>query len=287
MPDSVTRRQFLRTLISPSDTQNILTPTDQFFQQQWRHQPAARNPDYWGLLVDGLTNTPLALSFNDLQQFSQTGVTCTLACAGDLVGTAHWQGVLFQALLAEVQPQPLAQHAGFYTADGYSTSLRLSQLENALLAYTMNGKPLPHEHGGPVRLIVPGRQGYKMPKWLQRIELRDSPLAGPWEQRGWSLDGEAPTLARFVTPQHRTRVQGPVQLAGFAFAGQRQPTSVAISVNGGPWMPVNFHTPGPFVWSQWSINWTAPHPGEHRLTVRAIDDLQTSGQSHTITVYVE
>jgi DMSO/TMAO reductase YedYZ molybdopterin-dependent catalytic subunit len=268
------------------DTNTHLTPTNQFFQQHWRKPPVQRNPDFWGLLLDGMLETPLALSFDDLQQLTRAETTCTLACTGDLAGTARWHGVPFTALLAEVQPQPRADYAGFYAFDGYRTSLALSQLSDSLLAFGMNGEPLPHTHGGPVRLIVPGLQGYKMPKWLQRIELRQTPLNGPWENRGWSQSGEAPTLARFTNPQHQSHNSRQVHLAGYAFAGRRHLTIVEISANDGPWMPVAFQPPEQPIWAHWSIVWTAPYSGEHRLAVRATDNLQTFGESHTITIHV-
>lgn len=286
MTNIITRRSFLR-LAPPSADTIRLTPIDSFFQQQWRKPPVQRDPQHWGLLLDGLVDAPLALSYDDLQQFPQRTITSTIACTGDLIGTAQWQGVPAAALLADVQPQSAASYVGFYAADGYCTSVALPQMTHALLAYGMNDNPLPHSHGGPVRLIVPGLQGYKMPKWVQRIELRSTPLNGPWEQRGWSQSGDAPTQARFTTPRHKARVTRQIQLTGFAFAGARQITAIEISANNSPWMPVSFRPAAPNISTHWRIDWTAPHTGEHRLTVRACDDEQINGQPHTITLYAE
>jgi len=85
--------------------------------------------------------------------------------------------------------RPAARYARFITADGYSTSLELEWLDEAVLAYAMNGVPLPAEHGFPLRLVMPNLYGYKMPKWITQIEFTDKLHLGFWEARGWAQEG--------------------------------------------------------------------------------------------------
>ncbi|MBZ0297895.1 MAG: molybdopterin-dependent oxidoreductase [Anaerolineae bacterium] len=268
----------------------IYTPTNLFFQHPVRQIPALHS-DYWSLMVSGMVETPLSLSYTDLHRMNATEAAYTLACAGgsDLVGTALWKGILAQNLIDEVELHPAARFACFYAADGYVTSLPLHHLHDALLAYAMNDRPLPPEHGFPLRLVAPARYGYKMPRWIQRIEFSTKPALSVWEQRGWSTQGTVTPRAVITTPHAHTTIQGPVKLEGFAFAGGSSIKTIEVNIDDGPWMPVEFSAGPSHVWTPWSATWTPYAPGSYRLTARAISDSDNNSAeetSHSITFHV-
>ena len=227
-------------------------------------------------MLGGAVEVPLCLSDADMRALPPFELDCVIACAGNppgglAFGQARWQGVPMTALLAEVQVQPGVAYAHLYAADGYSSSITYQQLQQALLVYGMNGSPLTPEHGFPARLIVPGLHGYKMPKWLQRVILAETPLEGFWERRGWSQTGETPALAAIQNPVHLQQLSGLTLLQGYAYSGKGPIRRVEISINDGPWVSVPFRQPAPHSAAQWHAEWTPTSPGEHRISVRASD----------------
>lgn len=254
----------------------LYTPTTDFFRQQMRPTPAV-NRDYWSLMLGGLVNVPVMLSYADLLSYPPVEQACVLTClggqaGGPLIASGRWLGVPLRALLAEAGASGAARHAHLHAADGYVTSVPLEWAQNALLAHRLNDAPLPPEHGGPVRLLVPGLYGYKMPKWIQRIVLAQDPLPGPWEQRGWPAVGAIQAITAIHTPRHLEPVRGPVRLAGVAYAGGRAVTRVEVSVENGPWTPVERLVGPPGAWVRWHALWAPPAPGDYRLSARATDE---------------
>ncbi len=243
-------------------------------------------------MLGGRVEVPLLLSHADLLAMPALDYETLIACAGNppggpAVGQARWRGVPMTALLAEISPLSNSGYAHLYAADGYSTSLTRDQLAQAVLVYAMNEAPLPPEHGGPLRLIVPGLYGYKMPKWIQRVLLAEAPLAGFWEGRGWPQSGTVGPTAAFTHPLDQATLSEPVTLQGYAFAGTVAVAQVEISVEDGPWMPAPVEQDAPQGAARWSIDWTPPSAGAYSLRVRARDaqnQLQTM-PLHTITLY--
>lgn len=266
-------------MVSQSHTEGEIytTLTDPYlFQQQFQPTPSI-NADYWSLMLGGAVDIPLMLSYTDLLALPQVTLDCAIACIGNppggqQIGQAWWQGVAVKSLLAEVTVQPDVRYSHLYAADGYSTCVSFAHFENAVLVYSMNGNTLPAEYGYPVRMIVPGLYGYKMPKWVQRIILAETPAPGLWEQRGWSGSGEVQTLSQIRSPLNEAKLQGPTTLSGIAYAGNRAITSIEISVDGSPWMPAQFTQDSPAALAQWSIEWESHAPGAHLITVRATDE---------------
>jgi hypothetical protein len=252
------------------------------------------NPDYWGFMLGGFVRIPLMLSYKDVLRLPAVETPCTISCAGTISGldTGTWRGVRLQTLLDQIEIRPEAQHAHFFAADDYCTSIPLDKLPDAVLVYARDDEPLTPEQGAPIRLIVPGLYGYKMPKWIQRIELREQPLNGTWESLGWSVDGTVRTTSIITHPLHLQSVNGTVILRGTAYAGERLITSVEVSVNEGEWMPIDFtqqttpHRP-----VEWSTAWTPITTGHYRIKVRATDSKgfsqPDSSRIHTITVEVK
>ena len=232
------------------------------------------NPNYWSFAITGRVRHPLILSYADLQSLPTQTMRCAVACAATsadrpLIGEALWRGVPLSHLLDNVTIDPSAQFARIHAADGYTTVLPLDRLAQTLLVYEMDGQPLAPEYGFPARLIAPGLFGYKMPKWIDRIELTDTSDGGFWESRGWSIDGtmtvKAALTGRSISPS------GAPILSGVAYAGEHPITSVQISIDGGGWMPVPLTPAEPFALTHWQIDWTPPGAGEYHVRVQASD----------------
>jgi DMSO/TMAO reductase YedYZ molybdopterin-dependent catalytic subunit len=104
----------------------------------------------------------------------------------------QWDGVVTRDVLAIVQPKPEARFVVLHSYDGYTTNLPLDDFaaEDAILAHSWQGQPLPVEHGGPVRLVVPHLYFWKSAKWLHRIELITEDRPGYWEERGYHDRGD-------------------------------------------------------------------------------------------------
>jgi DMSO/TMAO reductase YedYZ molybdopterin-dependent catalytic subunit len=252
------------------------TPTAHFYRQQLRYVPRI-TPVFWALRLYGMVEKPLTIIHEQLQTFEKTSLPCTVACISSgakssMVGHALWTGVPMASLLEQVSPKSEATYAQLYGTDGYTTYVETEKLANAVLAYEMNGEPLPQEHGYPARLIIPGLYGYKMPKWIQRIEFTNSPKPGFWEERGWSASGEMQTSSTIFSPYHLQSVSDIVSLNGAAYAGARTITTVEISVNDSPWMPTAIAESEPYSWIPWQIDWTPPAPGDYLIKVRASDN---------------
>ncbi len=260
---------------SPFINRDGYTPTAHFYRQQLRYVPRI-TPVFWALRLYGMVEKPLTIIHEDLQTFPINSLPCTLACISSnsrnaMVGHAIWTGIPMRSLLEQVNPTVNARYAQLYATDGYTTYIEAEKLANAILAYEMNGEPLPQEHGYPARLIIPGLYGYKMPKWIQRIEFTDTPTPGFWEERGWSASGEMQTSSTIFSPYHMESMSGTISLSGIAYAGANTITSVEISVNDSPWMPVPIAESSAYSWTPWQIDWTAPKAGDYLIKVRTSD----------------
>ncbi len=155
--------------------------------------PYKSDADY-RLVVDGLVDRPLELTLADLQARPPTTLVRPFQCVtGWRVPDVHWQGVLLSRLLDEAGVQGGARALRFRSFDGvYSESLTLAEARRSdvIVAYSMSGRPLSREHGGPVRLYVAPMYGYKSIKWLSHVEVVDRVQPGYWETYG-NYDVEA------------------------------------------------------------------------------------------------
>ena len=258
------------------------------FRQHFRHIPPI-NVNYWAFAIGGAVRHPLILSHADLLALPTVEVGCTIACAGHspdqpLLGDGVWGGVPLSTLLAEVDIDAAARFALVHSYDGYSAVLTLDKLRDSLLALTLDGDPLPHDHGFPARLIAPGLGGYKLPKWVTRIELTGSAGGGFWESRGLPLDGAVTPVAAIL--DLAPTESGSILLSGAAYAGDRPITRIEIRIDGGAPMPIAFEVGGPSRWTRWQIDWTPPAPGDYAVQVIAsADGLPPTGAArHTIVI---
>ena len=146
----------------------------------------------WTVQIAGLVAKPVRVDYTAWSALPRTEETVDFHCVeGWSVRGVRWGGVRPKELLAQAQPLPTATHAVFHAYDGsYSDSLSMDQVNDphTLLADSLDGEPLPAEHGGPLRLAVPTQLGYKNVKWVRRIELVDHEVKGYWEQRGYPVD---------------------------------------------------------------------------------------------------
>ena len=182
-----------------------------------------------------------------------------------------------QHLLAGASPQANGTWAAFTARDGFAESLPMSLIQGApevMVAYNLDGAPLPIGHGFPARMLIPGHYGMKAPKWLDSINLVDHESGGFWEQQGWDHNAVIKTTARFDVPHDGDTVKlGPVQLGGVAFAGTRGIRSVEYSTDGGSsWNQAQFEAPlSALTWVIWHVTWQPGAEGGYRLLVRATD----------------
>jgi hypothetical protein len=238
------------------------------------------HPDYWSLTISGTGETPLILSYKDTLALPSVDVQAPLICKGRPIprtNTVEWRGILLQTLLQRLTiRQPFAR---FVAIDGYVTAHRLEYLAGAVLVYGMNDRPLTHEHGFPMRLMVPGSYGYKMPKWLARIELTNSEPVGFWESRGWSNDGTIQTTAEIIDPFNRESVKGSLSIRGVAYSGRGSICQIEVNIDDGPWMPVDFNPVSRNCVTDWSIQWTPSIVGDYVIKARAFDGSQWSESS--------
>ena len=165
--------------------------------QGWRiytvsdHMPTF-DPASWRLKVGGMVEKPASISYDQLRALPRSEQVTTFHCVtGWTVPDVHWAGVRLQHLLDAVKPLPGAGALQFVSAeDPYVDYLTVKQsvMPDVMLAYEMDGKPLPREHGAPLRLIIPEMYGYKNVKWVAGINLVPDEKLGYWEQLGYDQD---------------------------------------------------------------------------------------------------
>ena len=146
----------------------------------------------WRLDVGGLVEKPVSLTYAHLRALPRAEQISTFHCVtGWTVKNVHWGGVRIKDVFDLVRPVPAAGALQFVSAEKPYVdylSIEQVQLHDVMLAYEMNGKPLPREHGAPLRLIIPEMYGYKNVKWLESINLVPKPEDGYWEQLGYDRD---------------------------------------------------------------------------------------------------
>ena len=110
-----------------------------------------------------------------------------------------WAGVPLEGVMQPAKPKPEAKHVMVHCYGGYTTNLALGVLQDddVLFAYEHDGAPLAAEHGGPLRLVVPKRYGWKSAKWVSGLELMAEDAPGFWEQRGYHMEGDPLKEQRF------------------------------------------------------------------------------------------
>ncbi len=271
----------------------------------------------WRLEIGGRVERPFALTLADLEARPAQTLAVTLECAGngralvsprtvsqpwllEAVGTAEWTGTPLAPILEEAGVLAGSVEVVFTGLDRgvedgvehlYERSLPLAEAlrDEVLLAYAVNGLPLPPQHGFPLRLVVPGWYGMTHVKWLQAITVVDEPFAGRQQKVAYHLrtseDDAGTPVTRMLPrsllvppgiPDFLSRARfldpGPCRLEGRAWSGHGAVERVEISVDGGEtWGDAALgEAPSEFAWRGWTYEWEAG-PGEHELCCRATD----------------
>ena len=266
-----------------------VTPTETFYRIDTALQVPVIDPDAWTLKVTGMVEQEITISFAELMARPLTEHMTTLTCVsnpvgGNLVGNATWLGLPIRELLREARPRADADMVLSRSHDGWTAGTPLSVLldddRQSLLAVGMNGRPLPVEHGFPVRMVVPGLYGYvSATKWL--TELKVTTFAddqGYWTPLGWSARGPIKLASRIDVPATPTVDAGRVVVAGVAWAQHTGIAKVQVRVDDDEWQDAELAAvTGPDTWRQWRFDWDA-ESGPHEVTVRAVD---TDGEVQT------
>ena len=242
--------------------------------------PRIRPADY-RLELTGMFDSPRTYTLDDL--FGRADVIerdITLTCVsnevgGSLVGSARWIGVPLAPLLRENGIRPGSDQLLCRSEDGMTIGAPTRsalEVEDAMLAFGMNGEPLPVIHGFPVRMIIPGLYGYVSAcKWLVSIEATTfDAFDAYWIERDWAVDGPIRIASRIDTPDMgREFPAGRRAIAGVAWAQTRGIAKVEVRVDDGDWLEARL---SPEVDADLWRQWVLPHdftPGRHVLTVRA------------------
>ena len=149
--------------------------------------------DSWRLSLFGLVGTEVVLDWAALLALPQVQLTADFHCVTSWSQLdMAWEGVLARDVIALAAPLPAAQYVTLHGYDDYTTNLPLAALvdDDVLIAHSFEGGPLADEHGGPVRLVVPKRYGWKSAKWLRGIEFHAEDRPGYWEARGYHNEAD-------------------------------------------------------------------------------------------------
>jgi len=267
------------------------------------------------LRVTGMVERELSLSFGDLLRREVVEHDITLTCVsntigGELIGNARWTGVRLDELLVEAGVDPAATQVVGRSIDGYTCGFPIEAAtdgRNALVAFGMNGEPLPLEHGFPVRLIVPGLYGYvSATKWLTEIELTTfEDFEQYWVPRGYADRAPIKLMSRIDSVDGLgtlTRAaDGTAAIGGVAWAQTRGISAVEVQLDDGPWQPCELGAAlNDDTWRQWAFRWSPTATGRSSIRCRATDGdgvIQTDERTeplpngasghHQIVVFVE
>lgn len=157
-------------------------------------------PEIWYLEVKGLVENPIRWTLKEFLGIAGDTLRGDFHCVtGWSVLNLEWRGLQFWNLLETVRPNPEANYVLFEAQSEYTTGLPLDYLkrEPSIIAHSLNGKPIPRENGGPLRLVVPGKYAYKSLKWLVVIRFLDKEVLGYWEERGYSNSADPWKEERF------------------------------------------------------------------------------------------
>jgi sulfite oxidase len=305
------------------------TPTDKFFVRNNGPLPdEAKEPDTWKIVIDGEVNNKLELTLAELKvRFQPVTQRMVLECGGNGrsaftpqargnqwtnggAGCAEWTGVRLADVIAAAGLKSSAMFTGHYgvdrsladpTKDAISRGvpIRKAVNPNNLIVFAMNGQPLPHIHGGPVRLVIPGWPGSVSSKWLTRVWVRDKVHDGAG-MGGTSyrvavkpmIPGDQPDPSNFrdlesmparsiiTSPANGTsfgRDVRELRLRGAAWAGDLTVGSVDVSVDyGASWQPATLAPQkNPYDWQRWSATVRVPSEGYYEIWTRATDERGT------------
>lgn len=260
--------------------------------------------DRWSLLVDGMVEHSLTLTLEELMRYPRIDLETVHQCCGSpfaplnptrRICNVRWGGVPLASLLADCRPDTTARYLWSYGADygefggiavdAYVKDLPLARVaQDVLIAYEMNGEPLPPEHGFPARLIVPGFYGTNSVKWLSRITLAEQRATGPFTTRWYNdpvLDGSgretgettpvwsiaAESLIVSPTPNQVFALDDATEIWGWAWADGGVRNVFVRTDDAAAWYAAELEPhQGRRQWQRFSIPWTPARRGEFLLS---------------------
>jgi len=266
----------------------------------------------WTLSIAGQVHKELVLTFEDICRLPKVELANTLECSGNGrsllkekasgnpwtiggVGNAIWGGVWLRELLVRAGLKDDANHVSFEGFDQplgsagikFIRSIPLDKaIESTLLAYEMNGEPLPVEHGYPLRALALGWTGANCVKWLKRITVLENPQEGFFMDKVYRVfqKGEDPQKGEIVRGisiksiifepvKDQTLPVGLVPIRGSAYAGEAGIRQVEVSVDdGSTWQPAQFiGLNEEYAWRHWEYLWDVRQPGKYTVMARATD----------------
>src|SRR5438105_104225 len=280
-----------------STLDSFITSTKSFYVRTHFPIPAI-DRDAWWLHVEGEVKKPFAINYEELLELESQTIPVTLECAGNnrnflepkvkgvqwglgAVGTAEWTGVPLSILLDRAHAKTNGRHVVLEGADGgmledpksppgelkFARSIPIAKARaDVLLAYKMNGRELPPEHGFPVRAIVPGWYAMASVKWLQRIIVTEQPFTGYYQTIDypyWDRRAEVPDLTPLTEMQIKAQIARPAQ-------GETVPANSSLRVHGAAWTSdgeirkVELSTDGGLTWDATNLL-GEPTPNDWRL----------------------
>jgi DMSO/TMAO reductase YedYZ molybdopterin-dependent catalytic subunit len=276
----------------PPTLETFLTPNDAFFAVQHYPVPPPIEPAAYRLRVTGLVERPLELTLADLKKRARIEHVVGFECSGNnnargnpLIGNARWAGPSLAALLKECRPKASAREVVFWSADkgveevthggapekveqhfGRGLAMDDATKAEVMLAYEMNGVDLPHPHGAPVRLVVPGWYGVANVKWLDRIHVQTIGGETVWNDTSVSRIRLKSAIARL------TRAGSTHKAVGFALTDGTPIKTIEVSVDGAAWKPAVLDRRNtPYSWQLFTFEWSGVSAGEHTIVSRATD----------------
>ena len=251
-----------------------------------RSEPTVIDGAAWTLPITGLVESPAMLTLDDLHNnYESRSEFVTLSCisnsvGGDLISTTYWTGVSLQDVLRDVRPTADAGYLDITCGDGFHETVALDLIASdprIMLAYAWDGRPIPFDHGFPLRIWIPDRYGMKQPKWITGIEVISEEREGYWVARGWDAVARVHATSVVDTVAIDAIYHGGddvrfVPVGGIAYAGARGISKVEVRVDGrGPWHEAQLRSPlSDTTWVIWRFDWPF-QAGRHTFRVRTVE----------------
>ncbi|HEY6346039.1 MAG TPA: molybdopterin-dependent oxidoreductase [Bryobacteraceae bacterium] len=328
------KRDMLVRSVRPQDLEmplsgfaDSITPVEYFFVRTHVYAPAVKLND-WRLRVEGEVSSPVSLTLDDLRQLPATELVAVLECAGNgrsfyeptvagiqwstgAAGNGRWRGVRLADVLKHAGLKSTSAHILFDGADvpigamaDFQRTIPVKKAldQNTLLAFELNGAPLPTQHGFPLRAVVPGWAGDSWMKWVTTVRVLDKEFDGWWMKNAYRHPGKAVPPGAVIpqdamkpleslrvksviaSPADRSQIEAgkATMIRGAAWSGEGGPvTAVDVSVDAGrSWRATRLIGPSTrYGWRQWEFPWMPSNEGYYTLMARARD---TSGDSQPL-----